>query len=451
MSEVNSTFFSKLKSVCRDVEQGISQLQNEVETKTSSRSNGNAVIKLTNIKQEIQDMKVDVRQKCQTLDAGGVTCAELISCCRSLIDIQSHKLHNIEIFMKQYGYNDFKPKEEVKEELPEECDDTKENEQPITPPPQEDNKHKKVKTPKPEDFGFSSYTLRALKRGFNTIQQDITRPVPHSEARIPSIFNDDNFVSLTPSVFGRHVPFHTPGKYQDASPTYADFFTPLDKKVISTDQKYASDFPKFNLGEDNPSPTPPVFQTPGMNHLGKKENFEKSAPVSAFTSIQKAPMNSPQVPVFQSESVKKMMDKSSVAMEKESSVKTSRAKLYDYMPQTPEFTFNIKKLREMSGFTEEPQFIKPDPLTREPVPPTLQYKGLGDADMTMPKDFQPLAERLGHDITSNITPPMPEMLSDRHSKFSSTSNQQIRDLSKTPPTPKFLSKYVNDLVQKKYN
>jgi translation initiation factor 2 beta subunit (eIF-2beta)/eIF-5 len=58
MSEVNSTFFSKLKSVCRDVEQGISQLQNEVETKTSSRSNGNAVIKLTNIKQEIQDMKV---------------------------------------------------------------------------------------------------------------------------------------------------------------------------------------------------------------------------------------------------------------------------------------------------------------------------------------------------------------------------------------------------------
>ena len=58
MSEVNSTFFSKLKSVCRDVEQGISQLQNEVEAKTSSRSNGNVVIKLTNIKQEIQDMKV---------------------------------------------------------------------------------------------------------------------------------------------------------------------------------------------------------------------------------------------------------------------------------------------------------------------------------------------------------------------------------------------------------
>jgi hypothetical protein len=39
-------------------------------------------------------------------------------------------------------------------------------------------------------------------------------------------------------------------------------------------------------------------------------------------------MNSPQVPVFQSESVKKMMEKSSVAMEKESSGKTSRAKLY---------------------------------------------------------------------------------------------------------------------------
>ena len=96
------------------------------------------------------------------------------------------------------------------------------------------------------------------------------------------------------------------------------------------------------MGEDNPSPTPPVFQTPGIHHLGKKENFEKSAPVSAFTSIQKAPMNSPQVPVFQSESVKKMMEKSSVAMEKESSGKTSRAKLYDDMPQTPEFTFNIK-------------------------------------------------------------------------------------------------------------
>ena len=140
----------------------------------------------------------------------------------------------------------------------------------------------------------------------------------------------------------QNTTFHYIIFFSDASPTYADFFTPLDKKVISTDQKYASDFPKFNLGEDNPSPTPPVFQTPGMNHLGKKENFEKSAPVSAFTSIQKAPMNSPQVPVFQSESVKKMMDKSSVAMEKESSVKTSRAKLYDYMPQTPEFTFNIK-------------------------------------------------------------------------------------------------------------
>lgn len=55
-------------------------------------------------------LQVDVRQKCQTLDAEGETFAELISCCRSLIDIQSHKLHNIDIFMKQYGYNDFKPK-----------------------------------------------------------------------------------------------------------------------------------------------------------------------------------------------------------------------------------------------------------------------------------------------------------------------------------------------------
>jgi hypothetical protein len=81
----------------------------------------------------------------------------------------------------------------------------------------------------------------------------------------------------------------------------------------------------------------------------------------------------------------------------------------------------------------------------------LLLQGLGDADATMPRDFQPLAERLGHDITSNITPPMPEMLSDRHSKFNSTGNQQIRDLSKTPPTPKFLSQYVNDLVQKKYS
>ena len=36
----------------------------------------------------------------------------------------------------------------------------------------------------------------------------------------------------------------------------------------------------------------------------------------------------------------------------------------------------FQKLREMSGFTEEPQFIKPDPLTREPAPPTFQYKVL---------------------------------------------------------------------------
>lgn len=43
------------------------------------------------------------------------------------------------------------------------------------------------------------------------------------------------------------------------------------------------------------------------------------------------------------------------------------------------FTIGVnvfQKLREMSGFTEEPQFNKPDPLTREPVPPTFQYKVL---------------------------------------------------------------------------
>lgn len=43
------------------------------------------------------------------------------------------------------------------------------------------------------------------------------------------------------------------------------------------------------------------------------------------------------------------------------------------------FTIGVnvfQKLREMSGFTEEPQFIKPDPLTREPAPPTFQYKVL---------------------------------------------------------------------------
>lgn len=67
----------------------------------------------------------------------------------------------------------------------------------------------------------------------------------------------------------------------------------------------------------------------------------------------------------------------------------------------------------------------------------------------MPKEFKPLAERLGHDITSNITPPMPEMFSDRHSKLNSECTQQIRDLSKTPPAPKFLSSYANNLVHKK--
>ena len=53
-----SQFFAKLKAVCRNVEQGISQLQNDVDKKSSSRSSGKAVMKLRNLKQEIQDMKV---------------------------------------------------------------------------------------------------------------------------------------------------------------------------------------------------------------------------------------------------------------------------------------------------------------------------------------------------------------------------------------------------------
>lgn len=64
----------------------------------------------------------------------------------------------------------------------------------------------------------------------------------------------------------------------------------------------------------------------------------------------------------------------------------------------------------------------------------------------MPREFKPLSDH--HDVISNVTPPMPEMLTDRASKFKSNNNQ-ARDLSKTPPMPKFLSQYANDLVQKK--
>lgn len=415
MGDSNTNFFSKLKTVCKNIEQGISQLQNEVETKTSSRSSGKTVMKLTSLKQEIQDMKVEGRQKCQTLDLEGKKFIELMECCRSLLDIQNHKLHNIEIFMNQYGYRDYtskEPKAEKQEEDFDEKDEMKENEKPSTPP--QETKPDRKRTPKPEDFGISSFTLRAMERGFNTIQQDPQiRAVPHSEARIPSLFNQDDFVSLTPSVFGRHVPFHTPGKYQDASPSFHDFFTPADKRS-NREQIYGSDFPKVNLNNNMnmASPEAPVFQTPGMKHLGQKDHFERTGQaISTINNLNRAPMNSPQLPVFQSESARKLMEKSS---KPQPDVKTSRAKLYDDLPQTPEFTVNLKNI--------------------------------ADTDTDMPKEFKPLAERLGHDITSNITPPMPEMFSDKHSKLNSECKQQIRDLSKTPPAPKFLSSYANNLV-----
>ncbi|CAG2225192.1 unnamed protein product [Mytilus edulis] len=421
MADSNTKFFSKLKTVCKNIEQGISQLQSEVETKTSSRSSGKTVMKLTSLKQEIQDMKIEGRQKCQTLDLEGKKFNELMECCRSLLDIQNHKLHNIEIFMNQYGYRDYTSKESKAEKQVEnidENDEMKENQKPLTP--HQETKPDRTRTPKAEDFGFSSYTLRAMERGFSTIQQEQPqiRVVPHLEARIPSLFNTDDFVSLTPSVFGRHVPFNTPGKYQDASPSFHDFFTPADKRK-NPEQLYGSDFPKLNLNNNMnmTSPEAPVFQTPGMKHFGQKDHFERTGPaISTINNLNKAPMNSPQLPVFQSESARKLMENGSKP-QMDVKIKSSRAKLYDDLPQTPEFTVNLKNIV--------------------------------DTDNEMPKEFKPLAERLGHDITSNITPPMPEMFSDRHSKLNNECKQQIRDLSKTPPAPKFLSSYANNLVHKK--
>lgn len=58
-SNPSTNFFSQLKLVCRNIEHGIVQLQKEVETRTSSRSAGKAVIELNNLKHEIQQMKVN--------------------------------------------------------------------------------------------------------------------------------------------------------------------------------------------------------------------------------------------------------------------------------------------------------------------------------------------------------------------------------------------------------
>lgn len=126
--------------------------------------------------------------------------------------------------------------------------------------------------------------------------------------------------------------------FSEASPSFQDFLTPADKK-LNCEEKYGCNVTKLNF-EEYKSPDTPIFETPGMKLLGKNGNFDKvPAPVSALNSILKSRIGSPQVPAFQSESVKKLMSKST---EPESNVKTSRAKLYDDLPQTPEFTFNIK-------------------------------------------------------------------------------------------------------------
>lgn len=449
-SNPTASFFNQLKLVCRGIENGIAQLQKEVETKKSSRSAGNAVLKLKSLEQDIRQMKMEGREKCQSLDADGVKFNELLTCCRSLIDIQNNKLHNIEMFMKQYGYKDYKPAVLVTENNNEKNggnqdveEKTEEDEKLTTPPPQE--KPNRSRTPKPEDFGFSKYTLKAMERGFNNlIQQDFPsrfQNQPSSEAMIPSVFNQNEFVSLTPSVFGRHVPFHTPGKYQEASPTFCDFLTPAEYKPSNPEQKYGSDLPKLNFPSE--SPEPPVFNTPGVKHLGKKEPEIAS---SLFkNNLQQSVMASPQVPDFRSESARKLMGIGN-EVPKEPCVKSSRARLYDEMPQTPELTCNIRTLRELSGISNTALFKQDiQKENREPTPPTFPSKDMGDIIVTMPKEFQPLTDH--NDVTSNITPTMPEMLTERVSKFKS-GVPQARDLTKTPPTPKFMSQYATDLVQK---
>ncbi|OWF45024.1 spindle and kinetochore-associated protein 3-like [Mizuhopecten yessoensis] len=455
-------FFTQLRKVGLATERGVTELIEDYDNNTK-RCPSKAILKLSDLKKEVKETKVDVRGKMEHMQQTGQAFDEFLGLCGSLIAKQKAAVQDIETFMQQYGYTPKvteKPKGNEEEEMDMEAtDDTSNGDAVCTPPPcrqEVQDTSKTPKTPVMEHTRLQSYKMKAVAASNTNTAMYSVQPVSRSHQVPPEFENDGLFV--TPSLMGdKKLPLQTPDAHQTGH--YGSPY-PMWSPAAS-DMPSHQKIPRLDLNSHaSVDLTSPEFQTPSMRRLAQMSSACNPDVQKLSKAVSEQMMAcSPASPTFQTPNLKNLLLKKNTSIHKpcpipnpgigvknlvksdplDFSVKTPPiSRIYTTeTPKTPEMTCDLSKLRGMantfsyepvafssvsgrenssirSGFPEPPKLSYLQSQSDTPKTPELthnfqSFRGLSHAPV--PK-FESLAERLGQNLPSE-TPPTPDMLTTR--------------------------------------
>ncbi|XP_033739851.1 uncharacterized protein LOC117327118 isoform X2 [Pecten maximus] len=497
------SFFIRLRKVGLATERGVAELTEDFE-KNTKRCPAKAILKLSELKKEVKETKVDVRGKMEHMQQTGEAFDEFLGLCGSMIAKQQKAVLEIETFMQQYGYTrrvTEKPKVEEEELDMETTDSTNERNTVCTPPPSREETQDTSKTPKTpvmEHMRLQSYKMKATTGNNNTAMYSV-QSMSRSH-QVPQVFEHNGLI-MTPSLMGdKNLPLQTPDQYGSPYPLWSpaqsdmpshrkiprldldnhtsvdltspEIQTPCMRRLAQMSNACNPDVQKLSKAVSEQmmacSPTTPKFQTPNLKNLLLKKN----------TSVQKAyPQSNPGI------GVKNLVQSDAIDL----SVRTPPiSRIYTTeTPKTPEMTCDLSKLRQLanntfnyepiafssiskyensqkSGISKPPNlsFLQSQPDMPKTPELTHNFQSFRSLSHTTVPKFESLAERLGQNMPS-VTPPTPDMLTTRLDQLKAQqSSQKPHDMPKfeslaerlgqnqpsmTPPTPDMLTTRLDQL------
>ncbi|XP_060070486.1 uncharacterized protein LOC132550434 [Ylistrum balloti] len=498
------SFFIRLRKVGLATERGVAELAEDFD-KNKKRCPSKAILKLSDLKKQVKEKKVEVRGKMEHMKQTGEAFDEFLGLCGSLIAKQQKAVQDIESFMQQYGYTPKvtqKPNEdEDKEEDMDATENTDKGNTVCTPPPcrgEVQDTSKTPKTPVMEHTRLQSFKMKTAAATNTSTAIYSVQPMSRSN-QVPQVF-EHNGLFVTPSLMGdKKLPLQTPDAHQSnqyGSPY--SLWSPAQSDVPSHQK-----IPRLDLDDHTSLDlTSPEIQTPSMRRLAQLSSVRNPDVQKLSKSVSEQMMAcSPATPKFQTPNLKNLLLKKNTSVHKacplqnpgigvknlaqsdpvDLSVKTPPiSRIYTTeTPKTPEMTCDLLKLRELANntFNYEPSaFLNVKGIENTsiqsgvPQPPKLSYlQTQPDTPKTpelthnfqsfralshvpVPK-FESLAERLGQNLPS-VTPPTPDMLTTRldqlkaehssrktHNKYGSLSSQVDFDSPQLLGTYKFRNTY----------
>ncbi|XP_069101818.1 uncharacterized protein [Argopecten irradians] len=481
------SFFVQLRKVGLATERGVAELTEEFE-KNTKRCPAKAILKLSDLKKDVKETKLDVRAKLEHSHQIGEAFDEFLGLCVSLITKQQKAVLDIETFMQQYGYTPRvteKDQEEEKAMKTDDAENTRKEDTVHTPPSnrgQIPDISKTPKTPVMEHEKLLSY--RSANNNTSTSMYNV-----HSVTRsnqVPKMFQHNGLL-MTPSLIGDE----SGSPYSMWTPAPSDM--PSHKKI-----------PRLDLDSHMPVDlASPEIQTPSMKRLAQMSSAHNqdvrnlSKAVSEQMMACSPVLNLKTLPL-KTTSVKKVGPQPNSGIGVKNLVQSDPMDLRvrtppisrifpSEMPKTPELTCDLSKLREMannnnlnyqpsafssiskgenprmkSGILQQSNLSHLQTELEMPQTPELTYKiqTFHSLSHTTGPKIESIAEKLGQNFPS-LTPTTPDMLTTRldhirteHSShkrntkpaFDSLSERLGQNLScATPPTPDMLTTRFDQL------